>query len=142
MDKLRAMTTFVRIVETGSLTAAADRLGTSPTSVVRSLSALERALGVRLLNRTTRRMALTDEGRDYFERCRHLLIDVEEAEAALLARQVKPAGRLVITAPVMFGRLHVGPAVTDGTFFIQWSGTGAEADAVVKKVGETVCAAS
>ena len=58
MDKLRAMTTFVRIVETGSLTAAADHLGTSPTSVVRSLSALERALGVRLLNRTTRRMAL------------------------------------------------------------------------------------
>ena len=58
-------------------------------------------------------MALTDEGRDYFERCRHLLINVEEAEAALLARQVKPVGRLVITAPVMFGRLHVGPAVTD-----------------------------
>ena len=113
MDKLRAMTTFVRIVETGSLTAAADRLGTSPTSVVRSLSALEKSLGVRLLNRTTRRMALTDEGRDYFERCRHLLNDVEEAEAALLARQVKPAGRLVITAPVMFGRLHVGPLVTD-----------------------------
>ncbi len=113
MDKLRAMTTFVRIVETGSLTAAADRLGTSPTSVVRSLSALEKSLGVRLLNRTTRRMALTEEGRDYFERCRHLLNDVEEAEAALLARQVKPAGRLVITAPVMFGRLHVGPLVTD-----------------------------
>lgn len=113
MDKLHAMTTFVRIVEAGSLTAAADRLGTSPTSVVRSLSGLERALGVRLLNRTTRRMALTDEGREYFERCRHLLQDIEEAEAALLARQVKPAGRLVITAPVMFGRLHVGPAVTD-----------------------------
>lgn len=113
MDKLRAMTTFVRIVETGSLTAAADHLGTSPTSVVRSLSALEKALGVRLLNRTTRRMALTDEGRDYFERCRHLLQDVEEAETALLARQVNPAGRLVITAPVMFGRLHVGPAVAD-----------------------------
>lgn len=107
------MTTFVRIVEAGSLSAAAERLETSPTSVVRSLSALERELGVRLLNRTTRRMALTDEGRDYFERCRHLLNDVEEAEAALLARQIKPAGRLVITAPVMFGRLHVGPAVTD-----------------------------
>ena len=113
MDKLRAMTTFVRIVETGSLTAAAERLGTSPTSVVRSLSALERALGVRLLNRTTRRMALTDEGRDYFERCRRLLSEVEDAEAALLARQVTPAGRLVITAPVMFGRLHVAPLVID-----------------------------
>lgn len=113
MDKLRAMTTFVRIVETGSLTAAAERLGTSATSVVRSLSALEKALGVRLLNRTTRRMALTDEGRDYFERCRRLLGEVDEAEAALLARQVTPAGRLLITAPVMFGRLHVAPLVID-----------------------------
>lgn len=113
MDKLRAMTTFVRIVESGSLSAAAERLGTSPTSVVRSLSALEKALGVRLLNRTTRRLALTDEGREYFERCRHLLAEVEAAEAVLLARQVQPAGRLVITAPVMFGRLHVAPVVTD-----------------------------
>lgn len=113
MDKLRAMATFVRIVDSGSLTAAAERLGTSSTSVVRSLSALERALGVRLLNRTTRRMALTDEGREYFERCRHLLLEVEAVEAALLARQINPAGRLVITAPVMFGRLHVAPEVTD-----------------------------
>lgn len=113
MDKLRAMTTFVRIVEAGSLSAAAERLGSSATSVVRSLSALEKALGVRLLNRTTRRMALTDEGRDYFERCRHLLGEVDEAEAALLARRLTPAGRLLITAPVMFGRLHVAPLVID-----------------------------
>lgn len=113
MDKLRAMQIFVRIVETGSLTAAAERLGTSPTSVVRSLSALERMLGVRLLNRTTRRMALTDEGREYFARCQRLLNEVEEAENSLLARQVMPTGRLVITAPVMFGRLHVAPVVID-----------------------------
>lgn len=113
MDKLRAMATFVRIVEAGSLTAAADHLGTSLTSVVRALSALERALRVRLLNRTTRRIALTDEGREYFERCRRLLAEVEEAEAALSARQVTPAGLLAITAPVMFGRLHVGPVVTN-----------------------------
>ena len=113
MDKLRAMTTFVRIVEAGSLSAAAERLGSSATSVVRSLSALEKALGVRLLNRTTRRMALTDEGRDYFERCRRLLGEVDEAEAALLARRLTPAGRLLITAPVMFGRLHVAPLVID-----------------------------
>lgn len=106
------MATFVRIVEAGSLTAAAERLAMSPTSVVRTLSALEKSLGVRLLNRTTRRMALTDEGQEYFARCRHLLQDIEEAEAALLARQLRPAGRLVITAPVMFGRRHVGPAVT------------------------------
>lgn len=113
MDKLRAMTTFVRIVEAGSLTGAAERLGTSLTSVVRSLAALEGALGVRLLNRSTRRSALTDEGREYFERCRRLLAEVEEAEAVLTARQTEPAGRLAITAPAMFGRLHVGPIVAD-----------------------------
>ncbi|HJV53356.1 MAG TPA: LysR family transcriptional regulator [Noviherbaspirillum sp.] len=107
------MDIFVRIVETGSLTAAADALDTSLTSVVRSLAALEGTLGARLLNRTTRRMALTDEGREYFERCRRVLAEVEEAESVLSARQAKPAGRLAITAPVMFGRLHVGPVVAD-----------------------------
>jgi len=113
MDKFKAMTTFVRIVEAGSLTAAADRLDTSLTSVVRTLAALEQQLGVRLLNRTTRRMALTDEGREYFERCRRLLAEVEEAETALTDRRLTPTGRLAITAPVMFGRLHVAPVVTD-----------------------------
>jgi DNA-binding transcriptional LysR family regulator len=113
MDKLRAMGIFVRIVEAGSLTAAADLLDTSLTSVVRSLATLEAALGTRLLNRTTRRIALTDEGREYFERCRRLLAEVEEAENALSARQATPAGKLAITAPVMFGRLHVGPVLTD-----------------------------
>ena len=69
MDKLRAMHTFVNIVEGGSLTAAADLLGTSAPSVVRMLAALETELGVRLLNRTTRRMSFTDAGREYYERC-------------------------------------------------------------------------
>lgn len=113
MDKLRAMEIFVRIVEAGSLTAAAGVLDTSLTSVVRSLATLEAVLGTRLLNRTTRRIILTDEGREYFERCRRVLDEVEEAESALSARQATPAGRLVITAPVMFGRVHVGPVVTD-----------------------------
>lgn len=113
MDKLRAMATFVQIVDTGSLTAAADAMGTSLTSVVRTLAALEAGLGARLLNRSTRRMALTEEGRDYLERCRRILAEVDEAEAALSARQARPAGRLAITAPVMFGRLHVVPVVTD-----------------------------
>jgi DNA-binding transcriptional LysR family regulator len=107
------MEIFVRIVEAGSLTAAASALDTSLTSVVRSLSSLERALGVRLLNRTTRRIALTDEGREYLERCRRVLAEVDEAESALTARQVNPAGRLAVTAPVMLGRLHVAPVVTD-----------------------------
>jgi DNA-binding transcriptional LysR family regulator len=111
MDKLRAMHTFVNIVEGGSLTAAADLLGTSAPSVVRMLAALETELGVRLLNRTTRRMSLTDAGREYYERCKRVLAEVEEAEAALSARRAAPKGRLRITAPVMFGRLHVTPIV-------------------------------
>jgi DNA-binding transcriptional LysR family regulator len=113
MDKLRAMETFVRIVDGGSLTAAADSLSMSLPSVVRTLAALEAELDVRLLNRTTRRLSLTDEGRDYLERCRRVLAEIDEAEAALSARRVRPKGRLRITTPVMFGRLHVAPLVTE-----------------------------
>ena len=113
MDKLRAMETFIRIVEGGSLTAAADALSMSPPSVVRTLAALEAALDVRLLNRTTRRLSLTDEGREYAERCKRVLAEVEEAEAALSARRVVPKGKLRLTAPVMFGRLHVAPLVAE-----------------------------
>lgn len=111
MDKLRAIQTFVRIVETGSLTAAADALETSGPSVVRQLASLERQLGVRLLNRTTRRMALTDEGREYLAQCRRLLADLEATEATLTARHTEPRGRLRITSSVLFGRLHVAPVV-------------------------------
>ena len=111
MDKLLAMTTFVRIVERGSLTAAAAALGTSLPSVVRRLAELETALGVRLLNRTTRRLSLTDEGREYHERSRRVLADIDDAESALAARRADPRGRLRITAPVMFGRLRVAPVV-------------------------------
>src|SRR6185503_9561578 len=112
MDKLRAMATFVRIVESGSLTAAAAALPASLPSVVRSLAALEAELDVRLLNRTTRRIGLTDEGREYYERCKRVLADVDAAEASLSARRVAPKGRLHLTAPVLFGRLHVAPIVT------------------------------
>ena len=113
MDKLRAMTAFVHIVEKGSLTAAAEALGTSPPSAVRSLAGLERALGARLLNRTTRRIALTEEGRAYYERARRILADVADAEAAASMKQAVPQGRLAIGAPVMFGRLHAAPLVTE-----------------------------
>jgi DNA-binding transcriptional LysR family regulator len=113
MDKLRAMEVFVRIVDGGSLTAAGDALAMSLPSVVRTLAALEAELDVRLLNRTTRRLSLTDEGREYLERCRRVLAEVDEAEAALSARRAKPRGRLRVTAPVMFGRLHVAPLVTE-----------------------------
>jgi DNA-binding transcriptional LysR family regulator len=113
MDKLRAMAAFVQIVEKGSLTAAAEALGTSPPSAVRALAALERALGARLLNRTTRRIALTDEGRAYYDRARRILADVADAEAAASTKQAVPQGRLAIGAPVMFGRLHAAPLVAE-----------------------------
>ncbi|MGI9576272.1 LysR family transcriptional regulator [Alloalcanivorax xenomutans] len=111
MDKLKAMATFVRIVDSGSLSAAADAQGQSPASVVRSLAALERSLNVRLLNRTTRQLSLTDEGRDYLARCRRILTEVSEAESALQERQKGPSGIVGITAPETFGRYHVGPLV-------------------------------
>ena len=113
MDKLEAMKGFVRIVEKGSLTAAAADLGTSLPSMVRTLAALEREVGVTLLNRTTRRIHLTDEGRQYLEHCRIILGQVREAEAALTSRRLKPQGRLSVTASVMFGRRHVAPIVNE-----------------------------
>ncbi len=111
MDKLKAMATFVRIVDSGSLSAAADAQGQSPASVVRSLAALERSLNVRLLNRTTRQLSLTEEGRDYLARCRRILTEVSEAESALQERQKGPSGIVGITAPETFGRYHVAPLV-------------------------------
>jgi DNA-binding transcriptional LysR family regulator len=111
MNKFAAMETFVRIVDEGSLTGAADSLGKALPTVVRSLATLEESLGVRLLQRTTRRMSLTEEGRIYLERCRRILADVGEAEDALTRQQAEPRGELRVTAPVRFGELHVAPAV-------------------------------
>ncbi|WP_150618835.1 LysR family transcriptional regulator [Pandoraea horticolens] len=111
MDKLRAMQTFVAIVDQGSLSAAARSLDSSLPAVVRTLAALETSLDVRLLNRTTRRIALTEEGRTYLDTCRQILSELEEAEARLAARHEAPTGTLVVTAPVLFGQLHVAPAL-------------------------------
>jgi DNA-binding transcriptional LysR family regulator len=113
MDKLRAMEIFVRIVEQGSLTAAAEALDMSGPSVVRALAALERAVGARLVNRTTRRSSLSDEGREYYQRCKRVLAEVEEADASISARRTEPSGRLRLTAPVMYGRMHVEPVVAE-----------------------------
>jgi len=109
MDKLGAMQTFVRIVEAGSLTRAAASLETSLPTVVRTLAALERDLGVSLLKRTTRRIHLTDEGSQYLVRCRDILAAMQEAEALLTARRTEPVGRLSVTASVLFGRRHLAP---------------------------------
>lgn len=111
MNKLAAMHTFVSIVDAGSLTAAAESLGKALPTVVRSLAILEEELGARLLRRTTRHMSLTQEGRIYFDRCRRILADIEEAEAALSSSQVEPRGELRVTAPVLFGQLKVAPLV-------------------------------
>src|SRR5215510_8161298 len=113
MDKLGAMKTFVRIVETGSLTAAAAALDTSLPTVVRTLAALERELGVSLLKRTTRRLHLTDEGSQYLERCRDILAATQEAEDILVARRTEPVGKLSVTASVLFGRRYLAPILSD-----------------------------
>jgi len=109
MDKLKAMNTFVAIVDQGSLSAAGNKLDRSPAAIVRTLAGLERHLGMRLLNRSTRRLALTDEGRDYLQHCRQILADIQGAEARLDSRRTEPAGTLSITAPVMFGHQHLTP---------------------------------
>ena len=83
----------------------------SGPAVVRSLAALERAIGVRLLQRTTRRSSLSDEGREYYERCKRVLAAVDEAETSMSARRSEPHGRLRITAPATYGRMHVAPIV-------------------------------
>jgi DNA-binding transcriptional LysR family regulator len=116
MNKLRAMASFAQIVEKGSLTAAAAGLGVSPPSMVRTLAALERELGATLLNRTTRRIHLTDEGRQYLEHCRAILGQVQEAEAALHSRRAAPRGKLAVTASVVFGRRYIAPLMNE---FIQ-----------------------
>src|SRR3954452_7062268 len=113
MDKVVAMTTFVRIVETGSLTAAANTLDASLPTVVRTLASLERQLGVSLLKRTTRRIHLTDEGAQYLARCRDILAATQEAEEFLTARRTEPVGKLTVTASVLFGRRHLAPILYD-----------------------------
>lgn len=111
MDKLAAMRAFVTIVDRGSLSAAAVALERSLPTMVRMLAALERSLGVVLLRRTTRRMSLTPEGRVYLERCRRILADVAETEDVVGAARAEPRGRLRVTAPVLFGQMHVAPAI-------------------------------
>lgn len=107
------MATFVAVAELRSFAAAARRLRRTPSAVTRLVAALEDRLGARLLRRTTRSVTLTDAGARYLERARRILADVGEAEAAVEAERTAPSGRLVVAAPLAFGRLHVAPLVTD-----------------------------
>ena len=111
MDKFKTMRIFTTIIDTGSLSAAANALDRSPAAIARGLADLERHLGVRLLNRNTRNLALTDEGREYLFRARRILADVEEAEHTLDAKRRSPDGKLRISAPVTFGSWHLAPVV-------------------------------
>jgi len=113
MDRLDAMSLFVATVEAGSLSAAARRAGMPLATVSRRLSELEKHLKTRLLNRSTRRLSLTDAGQSYLAACRRILDHVGEAERAAAGEYLNPTGELVVTAPVVFGRLHVLPIVTD-----------------------------
>jgi len=113
MDRLDAMTVFLAVVEDGSLSAAGRRLGMPLATVSRKLAELEGHLGARLLNRSTRRLELTDPGRAYEQACRRILDEVDDAERAVAGEYDTPRGELAITAPIVFGRLHVLPVVTD-----------------------------
>jgi DNA-binding transcriptional LysR family regulator len=112
MDRLDAMQAFVTVADLRGFAAAARKLRLSPSGVTRLIAALEDRLGARLLQRTTRQVALTDAGARYLERARRILADVEEAEIAAEGERARPTGRLVISAPVGFGRLHVSPVLT------------------------------
>jgi DNA-binding transcriptional LysR family regulator len=110
-NALQEITVFTRIVGTGSLSAAARDLGMSPAVVSRRLAALETRLGVRLVNRTTRSLHLTDEGAAYFETCNRVLADIAEADAAVSAGRAEPRGILRVALPASFGNQHVAPLV-------------------------------
>lgn len=113
MDRLEAMTLLVAAVEAGSLSAGARRLGVPLATMSRKVSDLESHLRTRLLVRSTRRLGLTDAGRAYVETCKRILDEVGEAERAAAGEYQAPRGDLAITAPVVFGRLHVLPIVVD-----------------------------
>lgn len=116
MDRIEAMQAFVAVADLQKFAPAARKLGVSPSAVTRLIAALEDRLGARLLQRTTRSVTLTDVGARYLERVRRILSDLEEAEGAAEGERTRPSGRVVISAPVGFGRLHVSPLLC---FYLQ-----------------------
>lgn len=109
MDQFKQISTFVEVISRGSLSAAARAEGIAPAMVSRRLDALEERLGVKLLQRTTRRLMLTDEGTAFLEDCQRILADLENAEAAVSERSARASGHLTVSAPAGFGRWHVAP---------------------------------
>ena len=112
MDRIDAMQAFVAVADHKGFAPAARKLGLAPSGVTRLIAALEDRLGARLLQRTTRSVTLTDVGARYLERVRRILADVEEAEGSAEGERTRPSGRLVVSAPIGFGRLHVSPVMS------------------------------
>src|SRR6201987_4569557 len=115
MDRLTSLTAFVRVGDSGGVSAAGRRLNMSTTMVSNHVQALEDRLGARLLNRTTRKVSLTEVGRAYYERCTRLLADLEETEQAVGDMHAAPRGALRVNAVPSFGILHLAPAIADFT---------------------------
>jgi DNA-binding transcriptional LysR family regulator len=113
MNRLESMSVLLAVVDAGSLSAAGRKLGMPLATVSRKVSELEAALGTRLLIRSTRQLALTEPGQAYVAACRRILEDVGEAERQAAGEYRAPRGELVITAPVVFGRLHVLPILVE-----------------------------
>src|SRR5262249_5618018 len=112
MDRLISMAVFKRTVEAGSFAAAARQFGISPEMAGNHVRALETRLGVRLLNRSTRRLHLTEAGNGYYARCRQILAEIEGAEAQANALQALPRGHLRLAVPVTFGLKNIAPVVS------------------------------
>ncbi|CAN7317206.1 LysR family transcriptional regulator [Duganella sp. LjRoot269] len=113
MSRLESMSVLVAVVDAGSLSAAARRLGMPLATVSRKVAELESRLKTRLLHRTTRQLSLTEAGASYVAACRRILEEIGEAERAATGEYAVPKGELVVTAPVVFGRLHVVPVVAE-----------------------------
>lgn len=113
MDMLAGMRTYIAVVAAGSFTAAAERLGISKALTSKYVGQLEEHLGVRLLNRTTRQLNVTEAGQAYYQRCRQLLEEFDELEAAIQDQQEAPRGSLVVAAPTTFGEMYLTRAVAD-----------------------------
>jgi DNA-binding transcriptional LysR family regulator len=110
-DKLRCVTPFIFAVEAGSFALAATRLGKTRSSVGKSIAQLEKRLGTRLFNRTTRQLSLTENGEAYYERCKRALAEIDAAEEALDIRARQAVGRLRVSAPMLLGQLLVAPVL-------------------------------
>mgnify|MGYP001604156094 CR=1 FL=1 len=113
MDRLTLMKTYVAVAEAEGFAAAARRLGVSPPVVTRAVAQLEEHLGARLLERTTRKVRVTEAGARYLSDCKRLLAELEDVEAAVSGAHHKPSGLLSVTASVMFGRLFVAPILVE-----------------------------